>query len=248
MSASKVLVQSSKPKVSFSKWRQAFIDRSAARYGYAQVCATTSKASRARRRASLQQHQHSPRPSQMSQKMLLIGAYANGNIGDMHQADAIAGELLEVDPTLEIFSTSPSKRSSDFPSARHTKLPQSAVRDADVLNSFDLILVGGGGLLAARHAPLPDVEWVQSIRTTLCGLALGCAGEAPEQSRAFIEKCARFSVRDEYSANAVAPIRTDIDIVMDPIFLGQSVDLKVRQPEAAKEESCGYRASWSPTR
>ncbi len=170
----------------------------------------------------------------MSQKVLLIGAYANGNIGDMYQADAIAGELLSIDPTLEVFSTSPSKRSSNFPSERHTRLPQSAVRDADTLNSFDLILVGGGGLLAARHAPLPEVEWVQSIRTTLCGLAMGCAGEAPEQSRAFIEKCARFSVRDEYSANAIAPIRTDIDIIMDPIFLGRLASLKVRPPPAAK--------------
>lgn len=165
----------------------------------------------------------------MSQKVLLIGAYANGNIGDMYQADAVAGELLSIDPTLEVFSTSPSKRSSGYPSERHVKLPQSAIRDVDILNSFDLILVGGGGLLAARHAPLPEVEWVKSIRTTLCGLALGCAGEAPQQSRSFIEKCARFSVRDEFSANAVAAIRTDVDIIMDPIFLGRLPSLAVRQ-------------------
>ena len=34
----------------------------------------------------------------MPQRVLLIGAYANGNIGDMYQADAIAGELLRIDP------------------------------------------------------------------------------------------------------------------------------------------------------
>ena len=170
----------------------------------------------------------------MSRKVLLIGAYANGNIGDMYQADAIAAELRSIDPTLEVFSASPSRRSSTYPSEYHTKLPQSAVRDPDLLNSFHLILVGGGGLLAARHAPLPENDWVQSIKTTLCGLALGCAGEAPEQSRAFIEKCARFSVRDEYSANAVAPIRSDIDIVMDPIFLGRLESLKLRHPPEKK--------------
>ena len=169
----------------------------------------------------------------MPQKVLLIGAYANGNIGDMYQADAIAGELLSVDPALEVFSASPSKRSSPYPALRHKVLPQSAVRDAEVLNSFDLILVGGGGLLAARHAPLPEVAWVQSIGTTMCGLALGCAGEAPIQSRAFIEKCARFSVRDEFSATAVSAIRTDIEIVPDPIFLGRLASLEVRPPPEA---------------
>lgn len=164
----------------------------------------------------------------MPQRVLLIGAYANGNIGDMYQADAIAGELLRIDPTLEICSTSPSKRSSPYPALRHAILPQSAVRDAEQLNAFDLILVGGGGLLAARHAPLPEVPWVESIRTTLCGVSLGCAGDAPAQSRAFIEKCARFSVRDEFSAQAVSTIRTDIEIVPDPIFLGDVPGLTAR--------------------
>ncbi len=178
---------------------------------------------------------------------VLIGAYANGNIGDMYQADAIAGELLSIDPTLEVFSTSPSKRSSNFPSERHKRLPQSAVRDADMLNSFDLILVGGGGLLAARHAPLPEVEWVRSIRTTLCGLAIGCAGEAPEQSRAFIEKCARFSVRDEYSAKMPSHRsgRTSTSY-LDPIFLGRLGSLKGEAPASGKERnSVGTRETGS---
>lgn len=164
----------------------------------------------------------------MPQRVLLIGAYANGNIGDMYQADAIANELLGVDPDLEVFSTSPSKRSSRYPGLRHKILAQSAVRDPEVLNSFDLIVVGGGGLLAARHAPLPEVSWVESIKTTMCGLALGCAGEAPAESRAFIERCARFSVRDEFSAKAVSAIRSDIEIVPDPIFLGRLSGLEPR--------------------
>ena len=168
----------------------------------------------------------------MSKRVLLLGAYANGNIGDMYQADSISGELIAIDPTLHIYSTSPSKRAGRYPSQKHTELPQSAVRDPAVLNSFDLILVGGGGLLAARHAPLPEIEWVNSVTTTLCGLSLGCAGSAPLEARAFIEKCKLFSVRDEFSAEVVAPIRTNIEIVPDPIFLGDVTGLHVRPASA----------------
>lgn len=164
----------------------------------------------------------------MSQRVLLIGAYANGNIGDMYQADAIACELRSIDPSLQIYSASPSKRASRYPALSHRILPQAAVRDPEQLNSFDLILVGGGGLLAARHAPLPETSWVESIETTICGVALGCAGDAPAQARAFVERCARFSVRDEFSAEAVSTVRTDVEIIPDPIFLGRVSGLEPR--------------------
>jgi polysaccharide pyruvyl transferase WcaK-like protein len=172
-------------------------------------------------------------PSSNPQRVLLIGAYANGNVGDMYQADAIARELLEVDPTLEIFSTSPSKRLSKYPTSSHKALPQSAVRNSQVLNSFDLILVGGGGLLAAPHAPLPDAAWVNSIETTICGLAIGCAGTAPAEARTFVEKCQRFSVRDEFSAQFIASMRKDVEIILDPIFLSPLPALEIRPASVA---------------
>lgn len=170
-------------------------------------------------------------PKRTPQRVLLIGAYANGNIGDMYQADAIARELLTVDPTLQVCSASPSKRASNYPAELHEILPSTAVRDPEILNSFDLILVGGGGLLAARHAPLPELGWVDSIKTTLCGLALGCAGAAPAEAKHFIQRCNLFSVRDEFSARVVAPIRKDVNIVLDPIFLTDS-DLALRPKSA----------------
>lgn len=159
-----------------------------------------------------------------SRKVLLIGAFANGNIGDMYQAEAITGELLAVDPTLAISSTSPSKREMPYPASNHTVLPAETVRDFDALNDFDLILVGGGGLLAAPHAPLHEDAWVDGIHTRLCALSLGCASKAAEEARRFIERCDRFSVRDEFSVEEVGGIRDDIDVVMDPILLGQVSD------------------------
>jgi hypothetical protein len=155
-----------------------------------------------------------------SQDVLLIGAYANGNIGDMYQAEALAGELLAIDPGLNISSASPSRRAQSYPAANHTALPAETVRDFDALNAFDVIIVGGGGLLAAPHAPLHEEDWVAGIETRLCGVSLGCASEAVEDARAFIERCDRFAVRDEYSVAEVGGLRDDIEVVMDPILLG----------------------------
>jgi polysaccharide pyruvyl transferase WcaK-like protein len=43
-----------------------------------------------------------------------------------------------------------------------------------------------------------------------------------------VEKCAKFSVRDEFSADAVSAIRTDVEIVLDPIFVGRTPYLPTR--------------------
>lgn len=152
-------------------------------------------------------------------KVLCIGAFGNGNVGDMYQADAIAAALREADPTVEVSSLSPSKRGSEYPAAMHTIVAPDRLYDPEVLNSFDLILVGGGGLLASPHHPLPDKDWVNLIDTPMCALSVGVAAKHAAESAAFVAKCALFSVRDEYSHRAIASMRPDADIVMDPILL-----------------------------
>src|SRR3954469_2102766 len=155
-------------------------------------------------------------------RVLLIGADANGNIGDMYQADVIASELAEIEHDISVFSVSPEERGHDYPTECHSALPPETLRDADALNSFDLLLVGGGGLLASPHAFVTQLDWLDGVETALCGVSLGCAPGVIEASRAFIERCDKFSVRDEYSANAVSGVRDDVEIVMDPILVGRS--------------------------
>jgi polysaccharide pyruvyl transferase WcaK-like protein len=157
-----------------------------------------------------------------SKRVLLIGAYANGNVGDMYQADAIASELAEIERDIAVFSVSPEERAHAYPTECHTALPTEIMSDADALNSFDLILVGGGGLLATPHAFVTHPDWLDGVETPLCGVSLGCAPGVMEMSRAFIERCDKFSVRDEYSAHAVSLVRDDVEIVMDPILVGRS--------------------------
>lgn len=160
-----------------------------------------------------------PDGERAARSILLVGAYANGNIGDMLQADALASELRAVDPSATISSASPSKLRAPYPAVFHERLDASILEDPERLNAFDLILVGGGGLLAAPHWPLHDDAWVSGITTRLCAVGLGCAATAAIGARSFVERCDVFSVRDEHSAAEVAEVRADVSIVMDPILL-----------------------------
>lgn len=157
----------------------------------------------------------------MPLKLLCLGAYANGNLGDMYQADAIARLIGEIKQDYEVTSVSPSKRGSDYPAHHHQKGPVGGAFDSAFINSFDMLLVGGGGLLATKHAPLDNPEWVKSIKIPMAAISLGAAGGTPSLSADFIKKCTYFSVRDEYSYEAVRGVRPNVHIVMDPILVDE---------------------------
>lgn len=176
-------------------------------------------------------------------KVLLLGAYANGNIGDMYQADALAAEILNLPVEVEVFSVSPSTRRAEFSSERHTVLPPESLSDPALLNSHDVILVGGGGLLSAAHPPLNDKSWVDSISTRLCAVSIGASQETALECQEFIQRCDFFSVRDEYSANGVAEFRPSVDISMDPILLASS---QISPPPDSDERRTGI--SWIPAK
>lgn len=152
-------------------------------------------------------------------KVLCLGAYANGNLGDMYQADAIAQLLKEIDPSIQVTSVSPSKRMSEYPSLHHEAGPSGGAFDLKYINSFDLLLIGGGGLLSAPHRPLNETDWVSGINIPICTVSIGAVRETVEDCTDFIEKCAVVSVRDEFSHNAVHLRRSDATIIMDPILL-----------------------------
>lgn len=155
----------------------------------------------------------------MPVKILSIGAFSNGNLGDMYQADAIARLVHATNLNVTVTSASPSKRGSVYPAHNHEVAPAGALFDSHFVNSFDAVIVGGGGLLAADHRPLHNSDWVQEINIPMIALALGAAGEAATNAADFVQKCQFFSVRDEYSRDAIGDLRDDVEIVMDPILL-----------------------------
>ena len=152
-------------------------------------------------------------------RVLLVGGYASGNLGDLGQRQALADEIATIRPEASIDAVAPGHRRTVASERGHSVLPSHVLKDHDVLNAYDVILVGGGGLLAAEWSPLDDEEWVGGITTRVCGVSLGAAAAPAEGARTFIERCDRFSVRDEYSAEAVGGMRPDVEITLDPALL-----------------------------
>lgn len=169
----------------------------------------------------------------MGKRVLCMGAYANGNLGDMYQAQAIARIIAGVDPTATVTSVSPSKRGTPYPHSNHVAGPVDGAFDPDYINQFDLLLVGGGGLLAAPHAPLNNADWVSRIQIPIYALSVGVVEATAAVSRDFIDKCAGFSVRDEFSLAALEGFRSDAVIAMDPILLDAATDAQPLPPSRA---------------
>ncbi len=152
-------------------------------------------------------------------KILSISACANGNIGDMYQSDLIAHSIKLINPDAEVSSISPSKRQRPYPHDFHQIVSPSFLYDAGFLNSFDKIIVGGGGLISSPHYPLNDPAWSKLISAPIYGLSLGVVEKHAAESADFIKACKALSVRDEYSLAAISGVRSDVSIVMDPILL-----------------------------
>lgn len=95
--------------------------------------------------------------SSTKKRIVLFGAYGNGNIGDAIQALSIARHLKVVRPEAEVWSYSELPGRYEFQYDR--VLPQGLFLRAAGLNQFDALIVGGGGLLSHPHAPLFDETW-----------------------------------------------------------------------------------------
>lgn len=114
----------------------------------------------------------------MTLRILCVGAFANGNLGDMYQADAIARLIAASGVDAEVVSASPSKRGAFYPVSNHHAASPGSLFDMEFVNSFDIMIVGGGGLLSARHRPLNDPGWVSNVRIPMIALSLGAAVDA----------------------------------------------------------------------
>src|SRR3712207_2872937 len=96
-------------------------------------------------------------------RVLIFGAYANGNLGDAEQAASVARHLRAYRPELDVVAVAHSvadKPYSPSPASRGQNLVD--ILDPAFVNGFDSLLIGGGGLLASKHKPLTQADWVAS--------------------------------------------------------------------------------------
>jgi polysaccharide pyruvyl transferase WcaK-like protein len=158
-------------------------------------------------------------------RVLLFGAYTNGNIGDAYQASSLARALQRADPAMEIFATSASSINCPYELENGRRIDDlSFIKDPERINRFSSLVIGGGGLLASKHRPLEDEAWVERIKVPIILCGVGASPEVIEMCRPLVERALLVTVRDDASLKAVRKVRPDATFLPDPILADPTLD------------------------
>jgi hypothetical protein len=155
---------------------------------------------------------HSPNPP----RVLLFGAYGNGNIGDAIQASSLARAINSLRPEIEVWACS--AMPAPYPFAHELTLQGDAIVNPAIVNSFDLLAIGGGGLLSHPHDPLTDPKWQAMLQVPVALIGVGAAAAAAGRSEILIRKAIYASGRDDPSITTLRRFRDDVDFVPDPVL------------------------------
>lgn len=152
-------------------------------------------------------------------RVMLFGAYGNGNMGDAYQALAVRSHLAAHfgETPIEVSACS-LLDSSDYVFPNELKLAPQAILDADLVNSFDYLVIGGGGLLAHPHDPLADQEWCRRIHAPIILLAIGASEPEVGRHDSLLGQALHVIGRDEASVCALSKLRPDVRLAPDPIL------------------------------
>ncbi len=197
-------------------------------------------------------------------RVLLFGAYGNGNLGDAVQAEALAWVLRQLLPGGLSFAATSWERQAPY------ALPGGAVLASDAMLRPDrlardhdgarLVTIGGGGLLGAPHFPLHDAAWARwfvgrGVPYALLGVGGAVAAlHQPawaEAYRTLIEGALFVGGRDEETLAALRTIRLDAAWFPDPVLVwalaqpepppaSRPIDLLLipRYPNSAADADC----------
>jgi Polysaccharide pyruvyl transferase len=166
-------------------------------------------------------------------RILLFGAYGNGNLGDAIQATSLLHAIKCIRQDLEVWACS--LLPCQFPFPFEYVLPPNQIFNASVLNHFDLIIIGGGGLLAHPHDPLTSEEWQAAVDVPIALFGIGAGGQVASRCNTLITKAVYVSGRDEPSLTALSRFRGDAQFVPDPVLADPryyAADGDDRQPHA----------------
>jgi Uncharacterized conserved protein len=149
-------------------------------------------------------------------KLLIFGAYGNGNLGDAIQAKCLAGALNKLMPNYEIWSSTALPNHYNYP--KEKQLPPWGIKAAQIIKNFRAIIIGGGGLFSHPHEPLQDAEWAEGIEQPIYIVGVGATKNITHNSKELIKSSALVTARDNVSYEAFSEIRSDIRIIRDPVI------------------------------
>jgi hypothetical protein len=169
-------------------------------------------------------------------RVLLFGAYGNGNLGDRIQADVLRRLARLLRPELEVWACSALSANFVYPFER--VLPSSELAGPALNERFDLLIVGGGGLLAHPHDPLRDREWQRSLELPVALLGIGARAPFAGDSEVLIRKAYATSGRDRTSIAVLGEYRDDVTFAPDPVLSDPALE------RTAVPSACRDRILW----
>ena len=179
-----------------------------------------------------------PPPDAAGARIILFGAYGNGNVGDMAQAAALAALLRSMAPlgVAPSFAACSWERLAPYgPEGIEVLRPDALMRPEHVRprtgrgdgGGADLVVIGGGGLFGAPHFPLHErrwAEWFVGRGVPFALLGVGGSAEAlatPGWREAYdllLRHAVFVGVRDEETLAAARRVRPDASWFPDPVL------------------------------
>ncbi len=171
-----------------------------------------------------------------SPRVLLLGPYGNGNLGDALMALPLQRLVNEIAPAADVWA------SSDFPAPfpfRHDRvLHQKHLRSSQIVNEFDLVIIGAGGMLAHPHPPMCEPGWQLMVQAPVAIFAMGAEPAVLRNHVALVKKACFVSGRDKESLAALGELRKDVAFVPDPVFC----DMTFERADGGRPDGASERA------
>jgi polysaccharide pyruvyl transferase WcaK-like protein len=168
-------------------------------------------------------------------RILLFGAYGNGNLGDKVQAQSLARAIRSIRPQVEVWASS--ALPAAYPFCFDFVLPGKMLKDPRVINEFDMLIIGGGGLLSHPHDPLTDERWQEAIHIPIALFGIGVSPDVASKSEILLRKAVYVSGRDDHSISSLQRFCKSINYVPDPVLCDEHFivseftnDVLVQQP------------------
>jgi polysaccharide pyruvyl transferase WcaK-like protein len=149
-------------------------------------------------------------------RILLFGAYGNGNLGDAIQAISLLRAIRNIRQDVEVWACS--QLPCQFPFPFEYVLPAKEIYNVSLLNQFALMIIGGGGLLSHPHDPLTNEDWQNAIDVPVVLFGIGAGDEIVSKCKTLITKAVYVSGRDEPSLAALRRFREGVRFVPDPVL------------------------------
>ncbi|CAM9462535.1 unnamed protein product, partial [Hapterophycus canaliculatus] len=172
--------------------------------------------------------------------ILLFGAFCSGNMGDVIQPMAMENLLASVAPDQCFWFAHPREEEgygqctgkgallTNGVSDDKSRFIQVTPDDAEKVNRFKALIIGGGGIFASRHTPLHVSAFARGLTLPIIVLGAGASRHRAKIYATLAERAVFVSGRDAISTSVLAGVLrdskdpkvqpNDVALVHDPVL------------------------------